>query len=97
LINSNEVNAVTLYGEATHIEDGQLITITVTDSAGNSQQYTTTVMDQQWQLADLDFTSFAEGRLDFVVTASDLAGNSASNTTDVFKDTLSTISMQIKT
>ncbi|MEH6395975.1 T1SS-143 repeat domain-containing protein [Pseudoalteromonas sp.] len=97
LINSNEVNAVTLYGEATHIEDGQLVTITVTDSTGNSQQYTTTVMDQQWQLADLDFTSFAEGNLDFTVTASDLAGNSASNTTDVFKDTLSTISMQIKT
>ncbi|WP_415835985.1 beta strand repeat-containing protein, partial [Pseudoalteromonas mariniglutinosa] len=97
LINSNEVNAVTLYGEATHIEDGQLVTITVTDSAGISQQFTTTVMNQQWQLADLDFTSFAEGKLDFTVTANDLAGNSASNTTDVFKDTLSTISMQIQT
>ncbi|WP_405127306.1 beta strand repeat-containing protein, partial [Pseudoalteromonas prydzensis] len=96
-INAREVGAVLVNGTATNIEDGQTVTITITDVNGVNQHYTTTIANGTWSLGELDLSSFAEGELSFTVSGSDAAGNPANADTQTFKDTLSTISMQIQT
>ncbi|MCQ8880048.1 hypothetical protein NQT69_18785 [Pseudoalteromonas shioyasakiensis] len=97
LINSLEVDAVTLYGDANYIENGREVVITVIDSDNFSKEYSTTVSNEQWEIPDLDFNEFAEGPLNFTVSTSDIAGNTATNSTEVFKDTLSKLSIQVVT
>ncbi|CAM4041315.1 Ig-like domain-containing protein [Pseudoalteromonas mariniglutinosa] len=96
-INAREVTAVLVNGTATNIEDGQSVTILISDVDGVTQQYTTTITNGTWSLGELDLSTFAEGELSFSVSGTDAAGNAAAADTQTFKDTISAISMQIQT
>ncbi len=93
VINGDEITHVDLILNAVEIEVGQPALITVTDSIGVSQTYNTLVQANEWRVASLDFSLFAEGPLLISVTASDIAGNIAVGETDTFIDTLSSISV----
>ncbi|TMN67448.1 hypothetical protein CWB85_19565, partial [Pseudoalteromonas sp. S1727] len=96
LLNAREISNVLISGSATGIEEGQRLTITITDSANIQQTYQATVTNGLWSLGELDLSDFAEGPLEFDVAGNDIAGNSATANTQVFKDTVSVISVQIK-
>ncbi|MDC9566802.1 MULTISPECIES: beta strand repeat-containing protein [unclassified Pseudoalteromonas] len=67
-------------GTTTDVEPGSLITVSVTDSNGDSQTLTAVVAeDGSWQVGAT--TAIAEGEFTITATATDAAGNEASATT----------------
>ncbi|WP_338590257.1 adhesin [Shewanella khirikhana] len=86
-IDRAEQTAVDMAGTVSNIEDGQTVTISVTDNQGNSLSFTTTVVGGSWQLDDVDLSSLANGELTFTASATDVAGNQASASVVHEKDT----------
>lgn len=76
----------------TDIEDGQPVTVTVSDSNGATLSFNTTVVNGAWEVSDIDLSSFAEGEVTAIATTVDVAGNSASATSDA-----STIDLTVPT
>ncbi|KPW05771.1 retention module-containing protein [Pseudoalteromonas sp. P1-11] len=73
-------------GTTTDVEPGSLITVSVTDSNGDSQTLTAVVAeDGSWQVGAT--TAIAEGEFTITATATDAAGNEASATTTGVIDT----------
>ncbi|MEZ9244162.1 Ig-like domain-containing protein [Vibrio lentus] len=91
--NSAEVNNGALVGTVANVEDGQIISITITDSAGTSVDYSTTVAGGTWTLTNQDYSAFAEGTLTVEATVTDVAGNTATSSDTIVKDTLADISV----
>ncbi len=87
-LNLVETPVSDLFGTVENIEDGQTVTITITDSSGADKIYTTTVNNGQWTVNDADLTTLAEGQLTVTTTATDIAGNTTSATDTITKDTL---------
>ncbi len=87
-LNTVETPITDLFGTVENIEDGQTVTITITDSSGAEKIYTTTVNNGKWTVNDADLTSLAEGQLTVTTTATDIAGNTTSATDTITKDTL---------
>ncbi len=87
-LNVVETPVSDLFGAVENIEDGQTVTITITDSSGAEKIYTTTVNNGKWTVNDADLTSLAEGQLTVTTTATDIAGNTTSATDTITKDTL---------
>ncbi|WP_434137318.1 Ig-like domain-containing protein [Photobacterium leiognathi] len=87
-LNTVETPITDLFGTVENIEDGQTVTITITDSSGAEKIYTTTVNNGKWTVNDADLTSLAEGQLTVTTTATDIAGNTTSVTDTITKDTL---------
>ncbi|WP_133152423.1 Ig-like domain-containing protein, partial [Vibrio lentus] len=73
--NSAEVNNGALVGTVTNVEDGQEVSITITDVDGKSENYTATVAAGEWTLVGQDYSTFAEGTLTVEATVTDVAGN----------------------
>ncbi|WP_299810694.1 adhesin [uncultured Shewanella sp.] len=94
VINEQEVLSVDMQGSAQNIEEGQALTVTVTDINGQQLTFSTTVVNGLWQLVDKDLSSLADGPLAFTVDALDIAGNPASATEQAYKDTLATITIE---
>ncbi|WP_241814006.1 hypothetical protein, partial [Vibrio cyclitrophicus] len=69
-----EITNGALVGTVTNVEDGQTITITLTDSLNVSQVYTTTVVGGNWTLTGQDYSGFAEGILTVEASVTDVAG-----------------------
>ncbi|WP_305456575.1 T1SS-143 repeat domain-containing protein [Photobacterium leiognathi] len=90
-LNTVETPITDLFGTVENIEDGQTVTITITDSSGAEKIYTTTVNNGKWTVNDADLTSLAEGQLTVTTTATDIAGNTTSATDTITKDTLAEI------
>ncbi|MCG3865459.1 RTX toxin [Photobacterium sp. Ph5] len=90
-LNAVEAPITDLFGAVENIEDGQTVTITLTDSSGVEKIYTTTVNNGQWTVNDADLTTLAEGQLTITTTATDVAGNTTSATDTIIKDTLAEI------
>ncbi len=90
-LNAVEAPITDLFGAVENIEDGQTVTITITDSNGTEKIYTTTVNNGQWTVNDADLTTLAEGQLTVTTTATDIAGNTTSATDTITKDTLAEI------
>ncbi|WP_318432305.1 T1SS-143 repeat domain-containing protein [Photobacterium leiognathi] len=90
-LNAVEAPITDLFGAVENIEDGQTVTITITDSNGTEKIYTTTVNNGQWTVNDADLTTLAEGLLTVTTTATDIAGNTTSATDTITKDTLAEI------
>ncbi|MBT1446428.1 hypothetical protein KJI95_18190 [Shewanella sp. JM162201] len=86
-IDRAEQTAVDITGTVSNIEDGQTVTVTITDKLGNSLTFTTTVVGGEWQLDDVDLSSLANGELTFDASAQDLAGNPADASAVHEKDT----------
>ncbi|WP_241906572.1 beta strand repeat-containing protein, partial [Vibrio lentus] len=91
--NSAEVNNGALVGTVANVEDGQIISITITDSAGTSVDYSTTVAGATWTLTNQDYSAFAEGTLTVEATVTDIAGNVATSSDTIVKDTLADINV----
>ncbi|MEZ9051379.1 Ig-like domain-containing protein [Vibrio sp. 10N.247.311.64] len=89
--NQSEVVDGVLVGTVANVEDGQTISITITDSAGTSVEYSTTVSGGNWTLTDQDYSDFAEGTLTVEATVTDVAGNTATSSDTIVKDTLISI------
>ena len=94
-LSSTEVDFVTLQGEVTDIEDGQPVSIVVTDIEGNTEQFSTTVMSGLWQISDADLSHLQEGQLTVTAESEDLNCNiaQASNNATI-KDTQASILIQ---
>ncbi len=90
-LNAVEAPITDLFGAVENIEDGQTVTITITDSNGTEKIYTTTVNNGQWTVNDADLTTLAEGQLTVTTTATDISGNTTSATDTITKDTLAEI------
>ena len=86
-IDHAEQTAVDIAGTVTNIEDGQTVTLTITDKNGSSLSFTTTVVAGAWQVNDVDLSSLANGELSFSASAADVAGNPAEANVVHEKDT----------
>lgn len=96
VINESEQTSVDLGGAVLGIQNGQTVTVTVTDGS-ITQTFTTTVVDGYWSVENVDFTGFAEGNIDITATAQDIAGNNATDTTTIVKDTQASITIEVDT
>ncbi|EKO3943834.1 RTX toxin [Vibrio fluvialis] len=76
-LNITERQAVTLFGQVTGVEDGQSVTVVVTDSLNAQQTFSAFVSNGEWRLEDQDLSSLADGTLSVSVSTSDVAGNPA--------------------
>ncbi|WP_261886987.1 T1SS-143 repeat domain-containing protein [Vibrio pomeroyi] len=93
--NKFEVDNGALVGTVTNVEDGQTISISITDSQGLTQEYTTTVSGGTWTLTLQDYSSFAEGELTVIANTIDVAGNPTTATDTIVKDTLASITASV--
>ncbi|MGO2319181.1 MAG: T1SS-143 repeat domain-containing protein [Vibrio toranzoniae] len=93
--NQFEISNGALVGTVANVEDGQTISISITDSQGLTQDYTTTVSSDTWTLTLQDYSSFAEGELTVVASTIDIAGNPTSATDTIVKDTLAVITASV--
>ncbi|WP_129583744.1 hypothetical protein, partial [Photobacterium aquimaris] len=90
-LNRFEIPVTDLFGNVENVEDGQSITITITDSNGLEKIHTTTVINGKWTIEDADLTDLAEGELTVIADTVDIAGNPVSATDTIIKDTLADI------
>jgi T1SS-143 domain-containing protein len=75
---------VTLSGQVTGVEPGQVVTVTVTDSVRSVQVEAVVLADRSWQTSELNVLTFNNGPLSANVSVADLAGNPAvANTSTV--------------
>ncbi|WP_061016508.1 RTX toxin [Vibrio splendidus] len=93
--NQFEISSGVLVGTVANVEDGQTISISITDSQGLTQDYTTTVSGDTWTLTLQDYSSFAEGELTVVANTIDIAGNPTTATDIIVKDTLASITASV--
>ncbi|MCE2570735.1 hypothetical protein [Motilimonas eburnea] len=94
VLNLAESNQAHISGHALNIEDGQTVTVQVSDGV-NQLEFTTIVINGQWQLPQVDLSTLQDGELNFTAFASDKAGNPASDSHQVLKDTFAVISLHI--
>ncbi|WP_166738767.1 T1SS-143 repeat domain-containing protein [Psychromonas algarum] len=95
VINQAESLDETLSGTVNNVEDGQIVTVSVTDSTGKTAKLTTSIVNGQWQLPDNDLSIFSDGELTAVATVYDVAGNVATSQVSILKDTLAEIELVI--
>lgn len=87
VVNKAEAPAVTLSGIASGIEDGQTVTVVVTDSASDTVTGTADVSADAWSVT-LDLSGLANGALTLTADAEDASANPASQATaSLTKDT----------
>ncbi|MCL1048013.1 hypothetical protein L2737_22275, partial [Shewanella electrodiphila] len=94
IINRFEMLRLDFSGQVDDVEDGQDITITLTDTLGNQLTYLTTVNAGSWQIDNADVSSLVDGGITFVASTVDIAGNPASTTTTVIKDSNASITIE---
>lgn len=93
-LNQFEIETVKLSGRVNNIENGQTITINVTDINGKTLSFSTQVIDGQWHIDQANLVSLADGPLQFSAIVEDAAGNSATADIVVDKDTQAIITIQ---
>lgn len=81
IYNAAGVGAVDLQGTVTDVEDGQTVTIVLTDSVGTQVTVPDAVISGGvWNVDDIDLSSFVDGAVTVDVSTEDLAGNPATAT-----------------
>ncbi|MCL1048011.1 hypothetical protein L2737_22265, partial [Shewanella electrodiphila] len=80
VINRFEMLRLDFSGQVDDVEDGQTITITLTDSLNNQLTFNTTVVAGVWQISDADVSSLIDGNISFTANTVDIAGNPTSVT-----------------
>ncbi len=90
-LNQFEIPLTDLQGQITHVEDGQPVNITITDINGASLSFTSSATAGQWQLTDKNLTSLSDGTLTVTASATDIAGNPATASNTIIKDTQAVI------
>ncbi|PKG37151.1 Ig-like domain-containing protein [Psychromonas sp. Urea-02u-13] len=96
VVNRFEVDNEGLSGIVNNVENGQVISIVITDSNGKQETFSTTVLDGKWSIENNDLSVFAEGELTAVATVTDLAGNVATSTSTIIKDTFAQITLTLE-
>ncbi len=70
-------------------EEGDTITVVVSDGTNSTSPYQTTVdSERNWSITDIDVNSLVDGTITFAVTAQDAAGNETSGQTTATKFTV---------
>ncbi|GAA6198003.1 hypothetical protein NBRC116598_34480 [Pseudophaeobacter arcticus] len=93
IVNAAEATTVTLSGTTSLIEDGQSVSVSVTDSASGTASGSATVSSDAWSLV-IDLSGLSDGSLNLTADVSDAAGTptpqaSASLTLDTDQPALS--------
>ncbi|MCL1069010.1 Ig-like domain-containing protein, partial [Shewanella olleyana] len=95
VINAVEMTQVVIQGSVTNVEDGQTVTVFLTDNQGQSLTLTSIVTGGVWTLAAQDLSAFDDGSLEVTAEVSDVAGNPATATTQLPVDTTALIDITI--
>lgn len=92
VLNTTEKQSATFSGNVNDVEDGQTVTVVVTDSGGARLEFTTTVENGAWSVENVDVSTFADGVVTVEASTIDIAGNPATTT-----DTSTTIDTTVPT
>jgi T1SS-143 domain-containing protein len=95
-INAAEVEHVNISGTVSGVEDGQTVTVTVTDENNNSLEFTTEITNGSWQITDADISPLIDSPLTYSATVTDQHCNTAVTQTNTEKDTQANISVLIE-
>jgi len=95
VINLAESTNRTLFGDVVDVEDGQQVSITVTDENNQALTFTATIVNGQWQVENADLSSLVDGTLTITSTVTDLNNNQAQASTTTTKDTVATVTIEI--
>ncbi|WP_411991313.1 hypothetical protein [Agarivorans sp. DSG3-1] len=95
-INAVEAPTTRLFGELNNVEEGQLVTVVVTDSNGDQLTLETQVINGVWELASTDLSSLLDGQLTLEASTTDIAGNITNASSSIVKDTQATISARFE-
>ncbi len=93
IVNKEEIDKVVLNGTTSGVEEGQTVTIKLTDVNGNEITLTTTVTDVdaggngKWATDPEDLSGLADGDVTFKSYVTDKVGNPAADTTTFLIDT----------
>ena len=90
-LNRFEVPVTDIVGQTQSLYNGQVIELVITDSAGKTLTFITSVKDNTYSLSSKDISSLAEGPATVVATAKDFYGNAISATDTTIIDTLANI------
>ncbi|TFH92424.1 T1SS-143 repeat domain-containing protein [Vibrio ouci] len=80
VLNSTEKQSATFRGVVTDVEDGQSVTVVITDSSGATLQFETVVVSGVWVVENVDISAFADGVVTVEASTVDIAGNPATTT-----------------
>ncbi|MCG8748855.1 Ig-like domain-containing protein, partial [Tenacibaculum finnmarkense] len=95
IINASEDGDVTISGVTTDVEDGQTVTVTLSDGT-NSVTTSGTVTGGVWTATDVDVSGLTDGQITVTADVTDVAGNPAQDADPVTKDaTAPTIALTI--
>ncbi|WP_415836002.1 hypothetical protein, partial [Pseudoalteromonas mariniglutinosa] len=93
-INAEEAPTVRISG-TTDAENGQIVTVVLSDDEGNEITLTTTVVNGTWLLENVDTRFLVDGGITAVASVENRAGNSGDATDTVLKDVLAEITLQL--
>ncbi len=77
VMTAQESQGLAVSGTVSGVEDGQTITVTITDSAGNTVTAQTTVSGSSWTVSGIDASSLTDGSVNIEVSVTDQANNTA--------------------
>ena len=93
-VNADEAGAITLSGSTSNVEDGQVVTLVVTDVNGTSVSVDATVTGGSYSV-DADVSGLADGELSVAASVSDVSGNEAQASANANLDTIAEASIVI--
>ncbi|WP_310742395.1 Ig-like domain-containing protein [Pseudoalteromonas sp. SG43-1] len=97
VINGNGENTnVTINGTAVGVENGQTVTVVVSDGT-NSETFSAIVTDEAYTITGADVSALNNGTLTATATVSDIAGNIASDTDTATHDKTAVTSIEVAT
>ncbi|WP_415679370.1 Ig-like domain-containing protein [Vibrio mytili] len=95
-LNQFEIESTRIEGKVENVEDGQSISISVTDENGTSVSFNTTVNGGSWSLDEVDLSSMEDGVLTVVASSEDIAGNPTTAQNTIVKDTQALITIDVE-
>ncbi|MBH0059091.1 hypothetical protein I6F65_19300, partial [Pseudoalteromonas sp. SWXJZ94C] len=96
VVNGNSENTdLSLSGTVDGIEDGQEVTIILSDSEGNEVQVTAIVENGQYELTGIDISSLADGEITATANVADTAGNAIQAVDSFSQDSTAAITTSI--
>ncbi|WP_166115304.1 Ig-like domain-containing protein, partial [Pseudoalteromonas sp. Z9A5] len=97
VVNSNEQSNVVVSGVIDEADTNQTATVVFTDKDGKKVTVENVAINAggQWQVGAADITTLADGEITASVSALDVEGNLATNSTTFTKDTTATVTVDI--
>ncbi|MEW6993909.1 hypothetical protein AADZ84_06575, partial [Colwelliaceae bacterium MEBiC 14330] len=97
VINLEEAPNVNIAGSVSGVEDGQTVTIVVTDQNDTSLEFTTLVVNNNWQISNANLSTLNDGQLTYTASVTDRNCNTATTSTTNNKDTQASITIFVDT